>query len=161
MLCALAVITAIVRFYHGNNQLLDLLYGDGSGKESGKVDRGIGGNFIVIMVQSIFFAVMSFYVNGERELILLFGVLLLFDIFWFIANLPTTEADPEARRLQQNWMYNNLGFLAVLAGLYYVNNGSWAVTAGACAILANTLIDFRLSWKAYFPRPGGTVEAGA
>src|SRR4029077_16642934 len=71
-LCAVAVITAIIRFYHGNNQLLESLYGESSTPERTDMVSGIGVNFIVIMLQSVFFALMSFYVKGERQLILLF-----------------------------------------------------------------------------------------
>lgn len=151
-LCAIALVTAIVRFYHGNGQLLELLYGEGSRKEqNGPLSGGIGGNFIVIMVQSVLFALMSFYVNGNRSLILLFGLLLVIDIFWYVANLTTTDTDPEALGQQQRWMFNNFGFLAVLVGLYYANNNGWAVTAAAVAILLNTLVDFYISWNFYFP----------
>jgi len=151
-LCAIAVVTAIVRFYHGNNQHLDLLYGEASRTRKGQgSSAGIGGNFIVIMLQSVFFALMSFYVNGSREIIVLFGVLLLVDIFWYVGNLTTTDTDATALNHQRKWMINNLVFLVVLGGLYYANNDGWAVTAAACAILINTLIDFRISWRFYFP----------
>lgn len=151
-LCAIALVTAIVRFYHGNSQLLELLYGAGSRKEqNGRISGGIGGNFIVIMVQSVLFALMSFYVNGNRSLILLFGLLLLIDIFWYVANLTTTDTDPEALGQQRKWMSNNLFFLVVLVVLYYANNNGWAVSAAAVAILLNTLVDFYISWDFYFP----------
>lgn len=153
-LCAIAVITAIVRFYHGNNQHLDLLYGESSRTRINHgPSSGIGGNFIVIMLQSVFFALMSFYVNGSRSLVFLFGALLLLDIFWYLANSTTTDADAAALDHQKKWMFNNLGFFVVLGALYYTNNGGWAVTAGAAAILVNTLIDFRISWSFYFPHP--------
>jgi hypothetical protein len=151
-LCALALITAIVRFYHGNNRFLDLAYGESAeDRKGGAFGGGIGGNFIVIMVQSVFFALMSFYVDGSRELVLLFGVLLLLDIFWYVANLKTTDTDPVALDTQRKWMINNLSFLAVLVVLYSIKNEDVAVTAAAAAILANTLVDFRISWKTYFP----------
>jgi hypothetical protein len=150
-LCAAAVITAIIRFYHGNNQLLESLYGDSSDPERSGAVSGIGINSIVIMVQSVFFAVMSFYVDGDRQLILLFALLLLLDIFWYIANIAATDTDPGALKQQRGWTYNNIGFLFILAVLYYTKNGSWAVTAGAMAIIVNTGNDFRISWEFYFP----------
>ncbi len=151
-LSALAVVTAIIRFYHGNNQLLESLYGESrEQREGGKPSRGIGVNFIVIMMQSVFFALMSFYVNGSRELIALFGLLLLLDIFWYVVNWTNKDTHPEALRQQQAWMLNNLAFLAILAFLYYTKDGGWAVTVGAVAILANTIVDFAISWRFYFP----------
>jgi hypothetical protein len=151
-LSALAVVTAIIRFYHGNNQLLESLYGESRERSEGDTpSRGIGVNFIVIMVQSVFFALMSFYVNGSRELIALFGLLLLLDIFWYVVNWTNNDTHPEALRQQQAWMLNNLGFLAILAFLYYTKNDGWAVTVGAAAILANTAVDFAISWRFYFP----------
>lgn len=150
-LCAVAIITAIIRFYHGNNQLLESLYGDSSDPEKSDAVSGIGVNFIVIMVQSVFFALMSFYTDGDRQLILLFGLLLLLDILWYVANLTTTDTDPKALKHQQSWMLNNLCFLVVLVGLYYTNNGTWAVAAAAVAIILNTVNDFRISWEFYFP----------
>jgi hypothetical protein len=152
ILCAAAVVTAIIRFYHGNNQLLESLYGESTAtKRRAAPSGGIGVNFIVIMVQSVFFALMSFYVDGSRELIALFGLLLLLDIFWYVANWTTADTDPDALRQQRAWMLNNFGFLIVLGALYYTKNDHWAVTAGAAAILLNTLVDFGLSWKFYFP----------
>jgi hypothetical protein len=171
-LCAVALITAIVRFYHGNNRFLDLLYGEKAAAQDGDVaSGGIGGNFIVIMVQSVFFALMSFYVDGSRQLMLLFGLLLLLDIFWFLANLTTTDTDPTALNTQKKWMINNLSFLVILVVLYNIKNEEVAVTAAATAILANTLVDFKISWKTYFPgfsaakesltKPGDAAEATA
>jgi hypothetical protein len=152
ILCTLAVVTAIIRFYHGNNQLLELLFGESSEQNEADVaSGGIGVNFIVIMVQSVFFALMSFYVDGSRELIAIFGLLLLLDIFWYVVNLTNNGADREALQQQRAWMLNNLGFLVVLAALYYTKNEGWAVTVGALAILANTVVDFALSWEFYFP----------
>lgn len=94
---------------------------------------------------------MSFYVDGSRELVLLFGILLILDIFWYLANLKTTDTDPVALDTQRKWMMNNVSFLVVLVFLYSVKNEDVAVTAAAVAILANTLVDFRISWTTYFP----------
>jgi len=153
-LCALAVITAIIRFYHGNNQHLDRLYGGSSlghrAKGASSVG-GIGGNFLVIMVQSVFFALMSFYIDGNRILLALFTLLLLFDIVWYVANLTTTAADRETLSHQRKWMYNNLLFMVIIGGCFSANNDGIALTVGAVAILLNTLIDFKLSWSFYFP----------
>lgn len=153
-LCALAVITGIVRFYHGNNQHLDRLYGGtsfGHRAEGASSVGGIGGNFLVIMVQSVFFALMSFYIDGSRQLLGLFAALLLFDIVWYIANLTTTAADRATLSHQRRWMINNVIFLALIGGFYSANNDGWALTLGAGAILLNTLIDFAISWGFYFP----------
>lgn len=151
-LSALAIITAIIRFHHGNNQLLESFFGESRERgKGGTPSGGIGVNFIVIMVQSVFFALMSFYVNGGRELIAIFGLLLLLDIFWYVVNWTNNDMDPEALRQQRAWMLNNLGFLVVLALLYYTKNGSWALTVGAVAILVNTVVDFAISWRFYFP----------
>lgn len=152
-LSALALITAIIRFYHGNNQFLDLLYGAGGpGRHAADTAVGIGGNFIVIMIQSAFFALMSFYVNGSRQLMLLFMLLLVFDILWAVGNLQA-DADPRAMQTQRNWMRNNIVFTLVLFGFYYTKNDSWAVTGAAGAILLNTIVDFKISWRTYFPPP--------
>ena len=153
VICALAVITAIVRFYHGNNQHVDFVYSRASAQRRirGRAPRGgIGVDFLVIMVQSVLFAVMSFYVDGSRELLLLFMVLLYFDIVWYITS-STITIDSDVLEHQRRWMLNNIGFLAIISILYFQGDASWTVTAGAVAILLNTVVDFWISWGFYFP----------
>jgi hypothetical protein len=89
-------------------------------------------------------------------------LLLFFDILWAVGNIQADETDPVAIRTQRNWMRNNIAFAIALGGLYYTKNDSWAVTAASCAILLNTLVDFIISWRIYFPRltpsPVSTAE---
>lgn len=152
ILCAAAIITAIVRFYHGNNQFLESMYGvDADPEKLNGGSIGIGVNFIVIMVQSVFFAVISFYVGGDTALIWIFGALLFLDILWWVANNTTVGRDLDAVKQQRAWMFNNLSFLALLVMLFSLRGHSWAVAAAAGVILANNLVDFRISWKFYFP----------
>lgn len=149
---ALAVITAIVRFYHGNNQHVDYVYSRVSANRRirGRAPRGgIGIDFLVIMVQSVLFALMSFYVDGNRELLLLFMVLLYFDIVWYVTT-STIVIDSDVLGHQRRWMLNNIGFLAVISALYF-QDGEWAITAGLVAFLLNTVVDFWISWRFYFP----------
>ena len=149
---ALAVITAIVRFYHGNNQHVDYVYSRASADRRirGRAPRGgIGIDFLVIMIQSVLFALMSFYVDGNRELLLLFMVLLYFDVVWYVTS-STIVIDSDVLAHQRRWMLNNIGFLAVISALYF-QNGDWAITAGMVAFLLNTVVDFWISWRFYFP----------
>jgi len=149
---ALAVVTAIVRFYHGNNQHVDYVYRRATANRRirGRAPRGgIGIDFLVIMIQSVLFALMSFYVDGNRELLLLFMVLLYFDIVWYVTS-STIVIDSDVLAHQRRWMLNNIGFLAVISALYF-QDGDWAITVGLAAFLLNTLVDFWISWRFYFP----------
>jgi hypothetical protein len=164
--CSIAVVATIIRFYHGNNRFMDSNYAPWRSVETrgrGPAPRGgLGVDFLVIFVQSVIFAVISFYASPRRELLLLFDVLLIFDIFWYLATAQT-ERDPKTQKHHRRWMQNNLGFGILILVCYFEflqhkHAGGW-LDAGAVLIACNTFVDFVISWDLYFGPP--TLSAGA
>lgn len=157
--CSVAVIGAIVRFYHGNNRLVDRLYIPKGATRHAPEPQGLALDFLVIFTQSVMFAVLSFYAAPRRELLLLFGVLLLFDIIWYVATLRLPDpaewrAYEEARNTQRKWMLNNLIFgsavwVCYVGYLQHTGARAW-IYVGAIAIVVNTLVDFYISADLYF-----------
>jgi hypothetical protein len=159
IVCSVAVVATIIRFYHGNNRFVDSNYAPWRSTETrgrGPAPRGgLGVDFLVIFVQSVIFAVISFYATPRRELLLLFSILLVFDIFWYVATAQT-DRDPKAQKYHRRWMQNNLGFGLVILVCYFEflqhKHATGWLDAGALLIAGNTLVDFVISWDLYFGR---------
>jgi hypothetical protein len=166
IVCSAAVIASIIRFYHGNNRFMDSNYAPWVPTETrgrGRAPRGgLGVDFLVIFAQSVLFAVISFYSAPRRELLLLFDVLLVFDIFWYLTTVQV-ERDSRAQKYHRRWMQNNLGFGLLILVTYfeYLQHGharGW-LYAGAVLIACNTLRDFIISWDLYFGSYAQSTQA--
>jgi hypothetical protein len=160
VLYSLVLIANIVRFYHGNVRHMDTLYGNPGHRLMTSVHGhgpaplgGLGIDFIVVFLQSIIFAVISFYASPRREFLLLFMILLSFDLVW---NILTQQVTHDAKDLihQRRWMLNNLVGVVGILVLYlkYKQDHSVAyLDIGAAVLAVNTLVDFVISWRFYFP----------
>ncbi|HEV2975664.1 MAG TPA: hypothetical protein VGX69_11850 [Solirubrobacteraceae bacterium] len=159
VLYSLVLIANIVRFYHGNQRHMDTLYGDAGRKTVSAHGHGpaplggLGIDFIVVFLQAIIFAVISFYASPRREFLLLFMVLLAFDLIW---NILTQQVVHDARDLahQQRWVLNNFVCVVGILVLYLKYKQHHTVLyldIGASVLALNTLVDFVLNWRFYFP----------
>ena len=166
VLYSLVLIINIVRFYHGNLRHMDTLYGHSARKVMSSSHGhgpaplgGLGIDFMVVFLQSILFAVISFYTSPRREFLLLFMILLAFDLVW---NIVTQQVARDAKDMahQKRWMLNNVVGVIVMLVMYLEykqHHQELFLNYGAAALAVNTLIDFVLNWKFYFPATGAST----
>lgn len=156
VLFTLVLVANIIRFYHGNVRHVDSLYGE-SAREVAACTHGSLGNlgldFTVVFIQSIIFAVLSFYASRRPDFLLLFIILLMFDLIW---NIVTQQEASEARDVshQRGWMLNNVVGVLALVVFYMAYQEHHHVVwleVGAAVVAVNTLADYVISWKFYFP----------
>jgi nucleoside 2-deoxyribosyltransferase len=154
------IILTIFRFYHGNIRHLDSVYAQRE-KMSHAVKPaprgGVGIDFFVVLTQSILFAVMSFYASHPEQLLVLFIILLAFDVTWVLV-VQQPSADYAGFAHQRRWMLNNflaLLVLGVILAVYAVpgvaHHDATLVYAGGAVMLANAILDFIINWSFYFP----------
>jgi hypothetical protein len=158
------LIANIIRFYHGNVRHMDAVYGttvtataDASAVKPARGNLGL--DFFVIFGQSILFGVTSFYADVRPEFIVLFIALLFFDILWTVAaqQQQQTAAGEDFFTHQRNWLINNLVALVALLFLYAFYSGQDETVflhVGAGVIALNTIADFVINWRFYFPTAG-------
>ncbi len=151
------LILTIFRFYHGNIRHLDSVYGRKEQSSSTVKPApwgGLGVDFFVILAQSILFAVMSFYADSPKQLLMLFIVLLASDVTWVLVVQQPSE-DREGFSHQRRWMLNNVLALIVILTVYAIAGGAHRtdslVYGGATVMLLNAVFDFAINWKFYFP----------
>lgn len=158
------LIANIVRFYHGNMRHVDSLYGNvvsPRGVVRGRAPKGdLGLDFVVILLQSMLFAVTSFYARAVPEFILLFLILLAADVVWVLVTQQVTD-DPDALTHLKRWMLNNiLGFIALIVAYFEfkANRDTLYLHIGLGFLAINTVMDFVISWSFYFPTLTKTGE---
>lgn len=162
---SVVLIANIVRFYHGNIRHLDSAYGSESAARAASGRHapprgGLGVDFFVVFVQSLIFAVASFYAGRHSEFVSLFIVLLIFDIFWSIYAQQSAGGTATSGAPQREWLLNNLGAVIFLVVFYLIHRAhpaeSWSLDVALGGLAITTIVDFVLSWGFYFP---STVDA--
>lgn len=155
-LYTLVLVANIIRFYHGNVRHVDVLYGASAREDAGGIHGSLGSlgiDFFAVFVESVLFAVMSFYVNHGSDFLLLFMVLLVFDLAWNILTQQETNGAKDVSH-QRRWMLNNVGGVLAVVILYMAyqshHHALW-LHLGVGAVALNTAIDFAVSWAFYFP----------
>jgi hypothetical protein len=157
-LYSIVLVATIVRFYHGNMRHIEHVHGrvsveDRYARRDPPLRTGLGIDFIVVLVQSMLFAVESFYASRRQEFLTVFVVLLILDITWFLINLredPTSEVVKH----QRNWMFNNFSALVLIGFSFYkfgISHRDVYLDIGAGIMAVNTIVDFVISWTFYFP----------
>lgn len=156
-LYTIVLIVNIVRFYHGNMRHMDALYGQPARRVARSTHASLGNlglDFIVVFLESILFAVISFYASHKSDFVLLFLILLSIDFMWNLVTIQEKSADRDVSHLR-GWMMNNFMIIAALVILYFVSKGDphhrLLLNLGVGAIALNTVADFIISWKFYFP----------
>jgi hypothetical protein len=158
LLLFIILIINVIRFYHGNIRHLDSAYTLELGKgSSGDLNhsggKNIGIDFLIIFVQSLIFAILSFIIKNSTEFFFIFTILLTIDIIWFVGIYQlTTEKDAFSH--QKKWTINNLVFVILLwifisQSINISSNINFYILSSLICI--NTIIDFVISWNFYFP----------
>lgn len=152
------LIANVVRFYHGNMRHLDTTYTLEPGK-GGSGDLILSGgrrtaiDFLVIFIQSLGFALLSFLLSSPIEFFAGFTALLVIDVVWFLSAYQFTE-DRKAFEHQKRWTLNNtVGVFSLLILTAISPRISPSISTLLCMIIlaCNTIFDYYISWDFYFP----------
>jgi hypothetical protein len=156
---ATVLVANIVRFYHGNVRHLDAAYGSESAARAASGRHveprgGLGVDFFVIFTQSLTFSVASFYVNAHSTYVVLFMILLAFDVIWTVYS-GSSDGDIAASP-QRVWLLNNLVAVLILFVLFVTSalhaDSAWPLDVALGVLATTTVIDFRQNWTFYFPQ---------
>jgi hypothetical protein len=151
----------VIRFYHGNMRHLDTAYLSDFRAGSVQVSRDLkvgsrrimGLDFFVILVQSIIFSVMSFLLGDPTTFVIVFTSLLVFDVIW-VLSIYQFASSHEAFVHQRNWALNNVVAVIALFVILLLKVGGqteFFVLVASFTIAINTIVDFVISWRFYFP----------
>jgi hypothetical protein len=161
---AVVLMATIVRFYHGNMRHLDSAYGNesaapvASGRHA-ETRGGLGLDFLVVLTQSVMFAVASFYVGFHSEYVSIFIVLLVFDIAWAVYSVGS---DAQLDSPQRTWILINFFATACLVLFYLIHRSHparhWSLDATLVVLAVTTVLDFALNWDFYFPSGGSQAR---
>jgi hypothetical protein len=153
------LIMNIVRFYHGNMRHMQSLYGAPARNIALSTHGSLGNlglDFSVVFLESIIFAVISFYAGHRGDFVVLFLILLAVDLMWNIVTMQEGSVPRDVSH-QRRWMMNNVLAVLALFGLYFAyqnhhNHHPVLMHIAVGVIALNTAIDFAISWGFYFPR---------
>jgi len=161
VLYTVVIVINIVRFYHGNMRHMESLYGAPARNAALSTHGSLGNlglDFSVVFLESIVFAVISFYSGHRGDFVLLFLILLAVDLMW---NIVTMQEGSDERDVshQRRWMMNNVLAVLALFGLYFAyqnhhNHHPVLMHIAVGVVALNTAIDFAISCGFYFPGLG-------
>jgi len=168
----LCVITAIIRFFHGNINYMASTYNvpDYIAAHR-KYNLRLGVDFLFLFVQAFIFCCLAVYQSMPFQFYSLFAALFFIDAVWFFiintfSRVTRHKAPQESALL--NWMLTNFLTGIVLWGILFMWNRdiSEKVPWLFVVIMLNTVIDYGLNWKLlYFPafevKRKGTVFVSA
>ena len=142
----------IVRFFLGNMRTIDDCYlnsyKDVASDGTYRI-KNLPLDYTIVLLTSIFLAILSFYIRDFKSFYLVFSIMLLVDILWLLVTRKDTQ-DSEIRKQRKWWMFNNILFLVPISlGFFAPTNGFLSVLP-LIFILVNTAVDFKLSYKFYF-----------
>jgi hypothetical protein len=143
-----ALITTIVRFYHGNMRYLVQEYLDET-KRPGT--SGIIADYIFLVFQSLVFSAATFYQFEFAVFHVLFLVLFFTDAAWWFFVWRRIRSRLSETDAQVNWMVTNLLTSAVLLGLFMVEDEPVAICLFCGVVAANMVVDYWINWRYYFP----------
>jgi uncharacterized membrane protein len=167
----ITLVATLIRFAHGNVRLLDdsYLYDTenslAGGFESKDRHNKIHWDFLFVLLITLSFSLMSFYLNQIQYFVWIFIIVLFFDVVWYLVT-QKMDAPENVRRIQAIWFRNNVIFLilislflaAILSGTREDGTWSrapaiyWALSAAVLLLMwANTATDLWFSRQHYFP----------
>jgi len=162
------VITAIVRFFHGNINYMSSTYNVPDYVAiHRKYNIRLMLDFVFLFIQAFIFCCLALYQPMSFEFYSLFAALFFIDAVWFFIirgfSGVTGYRAPDEPALV-NWSVTNfITALCLVLILFVLSEKShWLFVA----IMVNTVIDYKLNWKLlYFPTPEvkkrGTVFVAA
>ena len=163
----ISFILVFIRFYFGDSRFLDLSYKETQYSRGLKaeLDKYNGRkrtlDIMLLLNHGIFFYFMSFYIGDSAYYSYFFVILMIVNVFWLLLqviagiNAKYPEQDPLIGNMKGNqvllkWSINNLLFVVIIS---YVIFSELPHRIRICIMLTilNSLVDFRLTWKYYFP----------
>ena len=155
------LIVNCIRFYHGTMKSVNIEYYEIylSDKSNG---RWLLIDIIALFIQTLFFSLMSFYVNDYYQFVIIFLIILVFDISWSFAKflylrlVIAKRISPNDRihrpSLYMKWSINNL--MHVVGILFFLLDGGSYGLILYFILCSNTIVDYRINWSYYVPNRG-------
>ena len=163
----ISFILVFIRFYFGDSRFLDLSY------EETQYSRGLRAeldkygaskrtlDIMLLLNHGIFFYFMSFYIGNSAYYSYFFVILMIVNVFWLLLqviagiNAKYPEPDPLIGNMKGNqvllkWSINNLLFVIVISYVIF-SDLQYRVLICIGLTILNSLVDFCLTWKYYFP----------
>jgi len=156
-----AVLTGIIRFFHGNTNYLKSIYNvpDYIAFQR-KYNYRLGIDFVFLFFQAILFCALAIYQLMTSTFYAIFTVLFFTDAVWFFIIYGFTKrmGGVESKKPEEsapiNWMVTNfITAIIMLMVLFWtsldLSKRVWILFG---IIMLNTLLDYGLNWdKLYFP----------
>jgi len=163
----LSFVLVFVRFYFGDSRHLDLGYKEtqyhhGLMHELKKYSSWYRLTDIFLLVtHGVFFYFLSLHINDTRHYLYFYLLLLFTNVLWLLSQFACSHF---SGRNQQEilidgmnrysplliWSINNIIFIIIVAACVFWKN-PWGIYAALVMTLMNSLVDFKLTWKYYFP----------
>lgn len=168
VLCLLLLVLSVVRFYHGNIRLLDDTYGfESEGGQRGGINvtnrnASIALDFLFMFTIALLFALSSFFIRQSTIFVCILLFIVFVDVMWHLTTMVNT-ADTKSFKATKRWFINNflhllLGILATVYVLVTNDARTYSLLYESSLflllyliLLVNTLFDFFLSYRFYFP----------
>lgn len=156
-----------IRFFFGDSRHLDLSYEEtqylhGLEKELKKYSgfKRLS-DILLLLTHGILFYLMALHIDSIINYIALFILLLIFNIIWLFAQYLYSRASPYniPELLIGNmdrydpilyWAINNF-FSVILISIFLFWSYKYAHIIALLLTIANSIIDFIITWKYYFP----------
>jgi hypothetical protein len=163
----ISFIFIFIRFYFGNSRFLNVSYEETLYRRGLEIelDKYSGlkrtTDIMLLLSQGILVCIMSFYIGNSDYYSYFFVIFMVINVFWFLLqvffniNARHQEPDPlignmKGQQVLVRWCANNFLFIILII----------CVISSECPIrtqiyigltILNSVIDFRLTWKYYFP----------
>lgn len=165
----IALISAIIRFYHGNHAYLKRTYSihDYIGSLGGFAKRLVI-DFVFIFVQAVVFCALSHYQDSPKEFYSLFTILFYVDSVWFfftwlhiqrLKQRPQFHESERDSRTITSWMVANFITASIMLAILLMGSPNIGFAKVVCFFLVlvfNTFTDYSINWDTYFP--GGKAD---
>lgn len=164
----ICVITAIIRFYHGNIKYLAREYEDSNESDVEKnLNTRLAVDFFFFFLQGFIFCALALYQNKTFEFYMGFTILFFIDSTWFFIVINFTRNSKKYLKFREeemhikalsNWMVANLitGSIILIIILKNLNGErdslDYLVPTFFIIIMINTVLDYILNINLYFPR---------
>lgn len=160
----IGLVTLIIRFFHGNHAYLQRTYALKDYVASlGKFNRRLTIDFVFIFLQAVMFCSLSNYQNSPSEFYSLLTFLFILDAVWFSITLMYIQKLKASPKYIENesdsqtimgWVVANFLTALIMGGILVWTNdeaGNVNVPLLCFVLLLNTIADYYLNWRTYFP----------
>lgn len=149
------------RFFLGDIRYLDIKYLHHQNSHSylrrlNSLSRFI--DFYSLVFHAIFFYLLAGSIANFRQFYIIYAAILILNSVWLVINYVATNKTDKQRnevRSSLKWATNNaVSFILFLLLVYvfqYSFDNAWLLLLFFILAFANTIIDYLLTWKLYFP----------